>query len=131
MHCEQKFHLIVEKMQVIFFSVQVMSILHSEEIKQPAAELWGERIRDATRNVRASLPDPSLQRNYSTTKTKGTLTITGNGKITYVRAGRRSKLRAYSVSCDQPPMPTFNTSPLFSESFRNNLRVCIIGRVVM
>lgn len=63
-------------------------------------ELGGERIRDATENIKASLLDPSLQTSCSTTKTKGTLNIIGHEKIPYVRAGRRSRFRAYSISCD-------------------------------
>lgn len=75
---------------------------------------------------KASLLDPRLQSSYSTIKTEGTLNLVGNRELPYVRAGKRSQLRAYSVS-----IPTFNTSPLFSESLKKNLRVHTGSRVVM
>lgn len=77
-----------------------MGILNAQEMKEVAGEHWGERIGDAARNRKASLLDPRLRRSYSTTQTEGTLNIIGNGEIPYVKAGKRSQFRAYSVSCD-------------------------------
>lgn len=45
--------------------------MNAQEMKELARELWGERLRDATRNIKASLLDPRFQRRYSTTKTEG------------------------------------------------------------
>ena len=45
--------------------------MSANEVKRMAEELWGERVRSAARNVKASLLGPRLQRCCFTIKTKG------------------------------------------------------------